>query len=861
MEKYGPNELPDKRKSLFLITAEFLLAPMPLMIWVAIIILAAIEQFLDMGILLFIQFANCALSLYEVTKSESAVKALKSTLEPHAQVKRDGLWQEITAKHIVPSDLVRLFSGRAVPADCRVHSSSLQVDQSQLTGESLPVSMYAGDLCKMGSTVLRGESEATVQFTGAYTYFGKTATLLGDEQGKSNLQHTIIAVVTVLTALSITFCAIALIWLLVGEKQELVESLRFTVVLLVASIPLAIEIIITTTLALGSVQLSEHGAIVTRLAAVEDAACLNILCTDKTGTLTLNKMELQQEAPCFSPGLTQADLLESAALAANFTQPPGDALDSLVFKSVDMAALCEQYQLLENTPFDPTQKRTESLVRRRKRAGEEGEEEQAFRFTKGAPHVILHLCEEGTTLEAQHAVEEDVKNLGRRGIRCLAIARRNVTQQQVGVELDEPWSVLGLLTFLDPERPDTKLSLLQAREQGIHLKMVTGDHLLVAREMARRLELGEDLYPASVLPVVDAVSHVKPPRLKEDYGDLILGADGFAGVFPEHKYLIVECLRELVYKVGMTGDGVNDAPALKIADVGIAVDGATDAAGAAADIQLTQPGLAAIIDGIVIAREIFVRIRNFLTYRIAATLQLLFFFFIAVFAFKPVDYDPTWPVYFSLPVLLLMLITLLNDGTMISVGYDNVVPSKTPAVWNLRVLFTVGGVLAAVACLSSLILLYMLLVGSFGDLTYGQITASIYLKVSVSDFLTLFSARTHDGWFWSAPPSTILVLAATTSLAVSTIIACTLPPIRLDGVPVEGIAQPSTPALAVYIWLYCLGWWLVQDSSKVLTHYLLRKYHVFGYGRTGELPHPIRMEAAISSGLSTPRRSSHDSRE
>ena len=247
--------------------------------------------------------------------------------------------------------------------------------------------------------------------------------------------------------------------------------------------------------------------------------------------------------------------------------------------------------------------------------------------------------------------------------------------------------------------------------------MVTGDHVLIAREMARRLDIGsENLYPANVLPVVDTVSYKKPPKLKEDFGDLILGADGFAGVFPEHKYPIIECLRELGYKVGMTGDGVNDTPALKSADVGIAVDGATDAARAAADIQLTQPGLAAIIDGIVIARSCFSRISNFLTYRIAATLQLLFFFFIAVFAFKPVDYESTWPVYFSLPVLLLMLITLLNDGTMISIGYDNVVPSKTPAVWNLRVLFTVGGVLATVACLSSLVLLYMLLVGSFETL-------------------------------------------------------------------------------------------------------------------------------------------------
>ena len=384
LTEHGPNELPEKHRSLLLVAAEILFAPMPLMIWAAIIILAAIEQFLDMGILIFVQFANCGISLYEVTKSESAINALKSTLKPYAQVKRDGRWQEIAAKLLVPSDLVRLYGGRTVPADCCLHSSSLQIDQSQLTGESLPVIMYGGDLCKMGSTVLRGASEASVVLTGAKTYFGKAATLLNQKERKSNLQKTVLIVVTVLTALSITLCSIALVWLLVGEEQEVRESLSFVVVLLVASIPIAIEIIMTTTLALSSVMLSQRGAIVSRLAALEDAACLNILCTDKTGTLTMNQMELQAAAPCFQLGLTRADLLESAALAANFTQPPSDALDSLVFKSVNISALREHFELLENLPFDPSLKRTESLVRRKRSQGVGGaikEQDEVF----GAP--------------------------------------------------------------------------------------------------------------------------------------------------------------------------------------------------------------------------------------------------------------------------------------------------------------------------------------------------------------------------------------------------------------------------------------------------------------------------------------------
>ena len=357
--------------------------------------------------------------------------------------------------------------------------------------------------------------------------------------------------------------------------------------------------------------------------------------------------------------------------------------------------------------------------------------------------------------------------------------------------------------------------------------MITGDHLLIAKETARMLNMGSNIQPATGLPTLVGPKKEKPANLARDYGDMCLAADGFAGVFPEHKYLIVETLREMGYKVGMTGDGVNDAPALKIADVGIAVEGATDAAAGAAAILLTRPGLSTIINGIFISRQIFVRISNFITYRIAATLQLLFFFFIAVFAFKPSDYQPDpnpdsveWPSFFHMPVLMLMLITLLNDGTLIAIGYDYAVPSQTPCKWNLRVLFFIGSVLAAVACLSSLLLLYALLdswnetsffqVTGLGGLSYGQITTSIYLKVSVSDFLTLFSARTGDDWFWSTTPAPILVIAAIIALSASTILAITWPASYPDGIYAVGLGYESPYALPVYIWIYCVVWWLIQ---------------------------------------------------
>merc|ERR1711871_651103 len=300
--------------------------------------------------------------------------------------------------------------------------------------------------------------------------------------------------------------------------------------------------------------------------------------------------------------------------------PARDALDTLVLTAVDMKSLdgVEQTDFL---PFDPVVKRTEGTVI---------EKGKKFKVTKGAPHVLLKLVGDKAMEER---VLKDVEGFGSRGIRCMAIAKT------VDSGLSD-WKFLGLLTFLDPPRPDTAKTIQDAEDYGVKVKMITGDHLLIARETAKALRMGTLIVDSSGLPLLDPETKKKPANLSQRYGDLCLAVDGFAQVFPEHKYLIVECLRELGYKTGMTGDGVNDAPALKRADVGIAVAGATDAARAAADIILTEEGLSTIISGIVIARKIFVRIRNFIIYRVAATLQLLFFFFISVFAFQPDQFMP-----------------------------------------------------------------------------------------------------------------------------------------------------------------------------------------------------------------------------
>jgi len=838
LKEVGPNILPEKKVAKWFIFVQQLWQPMPIMIWIAAIIEAAIESWPDMGILLFIQFANASIGFYEINKAGDAVEALKNSLQPKATVKRDGKWQEIDTANVVPHDLVLLASGGAVPADCRVNKGEIDVDTSALTGESLPQTVVTDGSCNMGSTVVRGETEGTVEFTGPNTFFGKTASLLGNTAEVSNMQKMLVRIVLYLVALSILLCSgvFAYTYTIVGFK----ESLSFTVVLMVASIPMAMEIVTTTTLALGSKELSKRGAIVARLAAIEDMAGMAILCSDKTGTLTLNKMEIQENTPVYTPGETQYTLLRYAAMAAKWHEPPRDALDRLTLGAVDLPSL-DVMEQLDYMPFDPVVKRTEGTVKDTTTGAE-------YQCSKGAPHVILKLVMDGAgadeAMEAQ--MEADVHSLGERGIRAIAVAKTD----DHGV-----WHMLGLLTFLDPPRPDTKATIENAKKYGVAVKMITGDHLLIARETSRVLSMGTAVRSAEGLPLLDAKTKKKPKHLARDYGTTCLAADGFAQVFPEHKYLIVECLRELGYKVGMTGDGVNDAPALKRADVGVAVHGATDAAKAAADIVLTQPGLSTIVEGILISRQIWVRIRNFLTYRIAATLQLVSFFFIAVFLLRPVEYmpdgwetndkfhDDVWPPFFHMPVLMLMLITLLNDGTLITIGYDNAIATKTPPKWNLPYIFTMAAVQAFVAMISSLLLLWVLLTSwedyswlqyvGIGGLSYGKITASIYLKVSVSDFLTLFSARAGGDWFFMSKPAPMLMGGAFVALSSSTAIACAWPDSTPDKIQTTGLLRSAPLQLVAYVWLWSILWWFVEDAAKVFCRWIAEKVNLFGVNNTG----------------------------
>lgn len=878
LEKHGRNELPEKITPKWLIFMRLLWQPMPSMIWVAALIELIIGNYIDMAILIAINLGNASLSFYETLKAGDAIAALKASLKPTASCFRDGKWHPtFDSRLLVPGDLIELGLGSAVPADCMINEGQVEADESAMTGESLSVTMGEGDMAKMGGTIVRGETHATVIFTGKDTFFGKTSAMLSETRRFSSLEVVLMKIQVILTSLSLTLCIIAFIYLMAYHEQTARVSISFAVVVLVSSIPMAIEIVTTTTLAIGSKVMSHYGAIVSRLAAIEDLAGLNMLCSDKTGTLTKNKMMIQEQTPVYVPDMDQKRLLQQAAMATRWTLPPKDALDTLILRcpawfpelpqaleehkkknpkatdaeltdwtndqlAMKVAEGMADYEQLHFVPFDARVKRTEGTVRCKSTGS-------IFSVVKGAPHVIEKLA---SNHNVGHQMDKDVKDLGKEGIRAMAIACSEPLPHAVKVDeieqMPRQWHLSGLLTFLDPPRDDSKTTIERAERAGVPVRMITGDNILIAKKTCRDLAMGDlafESYPniqgPTNLPMLDQDG--KPPAdLVSRYGEYIRNADGFAQVYPEHKYLIVECFRQMGYKCGMTGDGVNDAPALKRADVGIAVAGATDAARAAADIVLTREGLSTIVDGIYTSRKIFARMRTFLTYRCAATLQLVCFFFVAVFAFPPDQYvtertpkKEEWPVFFSLPVILLMIITVINDGTLISVGYDHAVASDFPERWVLPVLFLSATVLAFVACLSSLLLLWWCLDSwnpngvfatmGIGGLEYGQIVMTMFLKVAVSDILTLYSARTAQLFFFQRKPHWVLTMACAIGLSISTAISLGWDCTTLDEVHVCGLGRVPGQKIALWVWIYSIVVFVIQDAVKVIAWRIVIRYN------------------------------------
>lgn len=820
---------------------------MPLVVWAAIAIevinvqmewphAAAATGLVDIACLVVLQLLNVLVGFVEEMKAAGEIAELKSSLRPKCTVKRmygsDVVNEVVDTADLVPGDIVCLGAGGAIPADCRMYPGNetdaiekpIYVDQAALTGESLPVIKRKGDTVMMSTTVSRGEAEAVVVGTGLNTEYGKTQRLIQDVAETSNFERVLQNMLVVLIAMGVIANTMIVIFM-ANEGIPVLEILSFNVVLLIASIPVALRVVCVSTLAVGCRELAQEGAIVSRLSAIEELAGMTVLCSDKTGTLTLNKMQLQDKIHVYNQGVSSLAELDSTAgqrllfqcaLATKWWEPPRDAIDKLVHDATaGSKSKLDLYEQVDFLPFDPSIKRTAVKVKD-KTSG------RSVAICKGAPAILLDMCCDKDAIK--DTFQMTVRDLASRGVRCLAIIE--ATEGVESLNLEEPsssdrWRMTGILTFLDPPRPDTKRTVHTVAELGAVTKMITGDDHLIAAETARVLGMtkpGEkpDILLHTDLPDLDVGELQTAEDLGEKYGPKCMSADGFAGVFPAHKYLIVQALRQLGHIVGMTGDGVNDAPALKRADIGIAVMGATDAARASSDIVLTREGLSTIAVAILVARQIFARMQNFIIYRVACTWQLLFFFLITCMTTFPNQFRTDWPAHFSMPVISLVTITILNDGTIISVAFDNVRTSVCPEKWNLKSLFFISSSIGFPALLSSLALLYAgldsgrpeSLFGALGlePLEYGQLMTMMYLKVSLSDYLSLFNARTRS-WMWSRSPSPAVLGAGALATALATLLSAYWP----FGSQMMSISWP----LILTVWAYTLVASFFQDVSKM----------------------------------------------
>jgi H+-transporting ATPase len=777
LEKYGYNEIEEERVNPILKFLSYFKGPIPGMIIAAAILSGVLHHIPDLGVILALLFMNAAVGFREEYQAGNAVAALKKTLAIQATAKRGGSWVTVPARELVPGDIIRLRIGSIVPADAKLlEGDPVEVDQSALTGESLPVEHKTGETVYSGSILRQGEIEALVYATGSNTYFGKTATLVSGVKTTSHFQKAVIKIADYLILIAAGL-AVLIIIVAVFRGEQALTVLQFALILTIASIPVAMPAVMSVTMALGARVLAAKKAIVTRLSAVEELAGIDVLCSDKTGTLTQAKLTL---GDTFALNKINPDEVILAGALASRAEDK-DPIDLAVLSGVKDPESLKSYQIVHFQPFDPVHKRTEATVK-----GKDGKE---FKTTKGAPQVILAL--DPNAAKIQPEVEKAVDEFASRGFRSLGVARTDGKDQ---------WQFLGVLPLYDPLREDSKSTIDTAEQMGIKVKMVTGDQIAIAKEIGHQLDLGKNIVDASIL--TETKQH-ETGQMK----DAIEQADGFAQVFPEHKYHIVDVLQERGHIVGMTGDGVNDAPALKKADAGIAVAGALDAARAAADLVLTTPGLSVIIDAIKEARKTFQRMTSYAIYRIAETIALLGFITLAILIFR------IYPV----TAIMIVLIAMINDFSILTIAYDNVHYSNRPEAWHMRFVMGIAGALGVFAVVRSFGMFYLGL--NVFHLSADELRTLIYLSLSVGGILTLINARTR-GPFWSIRPGRALMIATMGAMLAATFIAV-----------YGALMTPLGWRLAGIVWGYSAGMFLVQDRVKLLGYRIFNKEHSGYFGR------------------------------
>ncbi len=766
LREYGYNEVSEKSVSPVIRFVKKFWGITPWMLEITILLEWILEKYFEAYVVTGLLVFNAILGFLQEERANSALELLKEKLKINARVKRNGNWTLVPARELVPGDVVRLRAGDFIPADVEVAEGNVEVDQSSLTGESQMVEKKVNEILYSGSILRRGEATGVVTSTGAKTYFGRTVELVQVAKPQLHMEEITSKVVRWLVIIVSSFLSVAL-FLTALKGMNLFEILPLAVVLMVSAIPVALPTMFTISMALGSLELMKKGILITRLSAIEDAATTNIVCADKTGTMTMNRLSAEEEMAVDPYG--DKDVILYGALASQ--EADQDPID-LAFLSAakNLSVPMNGYFQKKFVPFDPSTRRTEAVI---------DKERQRFTVLKGAINTIMPLCK--ISVDELAKIEERVEALSARGYRAIAVAK---AASQVDIKL------VGIAFLYDKPRPDSSQLIRELKELGVNVKMLTGDALPIAKEVARQLGLGNQIIRMSDLKAStqDGLSR----RIDE--------SNGFAEIYPEDKFLIVQNLQKEKHIVGMTGDGVNDAPALRQAEVGIAVSNATDVAKKAASAVLTTEGLEGIVDLVKIGRMTYQRIITWILNKIIKTFQITVF---VVLAFLLTG-------QYIISALHMILLLFLTDFVTLSISTDNVRYSEKPDTWDITGIAKVALLLGILVIAELMFFLYIgaRYFGLFGDLgRLHTFTFEMLIFVELLDLL-IIRERKH---FWNSKPSRFLLLAIAGDLALVLLIS-------VLGFP--GIV-PITPTAALTVAGFSLIIaFLINDPIKVL---LIRK--------------------------------------
>jgi H+-transporting ATPase len=763
---YGYNEVAEKKRHPFLMFLSKFWGLSAWMLELIMLLSAILRKFSDFAVVGVLLVANAILSFVQENRAAGVVEALRQGLQVMARVLRESSWQVIPARNLVPGDIIRMRPGDIIPADVKLMNGALSIDQSALTGESDDVEKGPGNIVSSGSIVRRGEGNGIVILTGSKTHYGRTTELVQEAQPKLHIEAVVAKVVRWLFLIVGALIGIMVV-LSIIRGTLLIQMFPLLLVLLMSAVPVSLPVIFTVSMSVGSKELAQRGVLVTRLSAAEDAATMNVLCVDKTGTITMNKLAVIGVVPYGQT--SESDVLRAGALASQVAnQDPIDqaflaaAKERNIFGSMNMAAP------VSFVPFDAKNRRTEAIV---------DQNGKRFRIIKGAVRTVAEACllQPATT----DVLLEQVSQSALKGYRTLAVAQ--------GPE-NGSLAFLGLVTLYDPPWPDAGQLIAELRDLGVPVKMLTGDSLPVAREIGQRLGL----------PNIRSVAELKAANSQADSKtlDWLQGVDGFAEVYPEDKYMVVQHLQEAGHVTGMTGDGVNDAPALRQAEVGIAVSTATEVAKSAASVVLTEPGLTNIVALVEQGRTIYQRILTWIINKISRTILKA--------TFVSVAFIVTGKFVVSASAMLLLV--FMTDFAKISLATDHVRPSRKPETWNIGGFVMVSVILGLAMVIETLLILW---VGwsYFGLATNnnGLYSFSFLLLLYFAIF-SIVSARERK-WFFATGPSKIFIFA----LSAEAIIGTALTFIGLPGL----LPLPWWQTLVIFFYamISCLG---MNDALKVL---------------------------------------------